>query len=159
MYGGRYCYSQLFGRGALEEVSRHDDCDRLLLFQNGMCVYLKENCGNGSQRLMRPLLCSLDDPIAPSHLCFDGPTLFGRIRAGHKGHCERFESFLRFRYGHSPLHRLLHSGEQYSTSALFYITKTIFRAPAKSTKVFSLLPDTPCIHPIFSGFVKHTEKM
>jgi hypothetical protein len=104
MYGGRHRYCQLFGRGALEEVNRGDDCGRLFLLQNGIRVDLKEDCCNGSQGLMRPLLCSLDGSIAPGHLRFDGSTLFGRIRAGRKGHCERFESFLCFRYGHSPLH-------------------------------------------------------
>jgi hypothetical protein len=78
-----------------------DDSGRFLLLQNAIHVYLKENCCNGSQGLMRPLSCSLDDPIAPGHPHFDGSTLFGRIRAGLKRHCERFESFLRFRYGHS----------------------------------------------------------
>jgi hypothetical protein len=103
MYGCGHRYSQLLGRGAPEEVNRSDDSGRVFLFQNGIHVDLKEDCCNGSQGLMSPLLCSLDDPIAPSHLRFDGSTSFGRIRAGRKSHCERFESFLRFRYGHSPL--------------------------------------------------------
>jgi hypothetical protein len=102
MNGGGHRYSQLFGRSTPEEVSRCGDCCRFLLLQNSIHLYLKENGRNGSQGLMRPLLCSLDAPIAPGHLDFDGSTSFGRIRAGRKGHCERFESFLRFRYCHSP---------------------------------------------------------
>jgi hypothetical protein len=100
VYGGGYCYSQLFGRSAPDEVSRSDDCGRTLLVQCNILAYLKENSCNGRERLMRPLLCSLDDSIAPHHLLFDGSMLFRRIHTGRKGHCERFESFLRFQYDH-----------------------------------------------------------
>ena len=36
MYGCGHRYSQLFGRGAPEEVNRCDDSGRFLLFQNGI---------------------------------------------------------------------------------------------------------------------------
>ena len=45
----RHRYSQLFGRGAPEEVNRCDDSGRVLLFQNGIHLDLKEDCCNGSQ--------------------------------------------------------------------------------------------------------------
>jgi hypothetical protein len=127
MYGGGQRYSELFGRSASDEVNRGNNCSCLLLIQNGIVAYLKESCRDGGERLMRPLLCFLDNPIAPSHLHFNGCTLFGRIRAGHKGHCQRFESFLRFRYGHSFLLRLLDVDEHTYTTAVFYVTLTFIR--------------------------------
>jgi hypothetical protein len=104
-----------------------DDCSRLLLIQNGIVAYLKESCRDGGERLMRPLLCFLDNPIAPSHLHFNGCTLFGQIGAGRKGHCQRFESFLRFRYGHSFLLKLLAVDERTYTTTVFYVTLTFVR--------------------------------